>query len=46
MVQSQPGQIVCENLSQKPLHKRELLEWLKMEALNSNTSTTKKKKSK
>jgi hypothetical protein len=54
-VRSQPGQVVLENLSRKYQHKRGLAEWLKCttllqhlssndEALNSNPSTTKKKK--
>jgi hypothetical protein len=29
-VQSQPGQIVCETLSRKILHKKGLVEWLKV----------------
>jgi hypothetical protein len=29
-VQSQPRQIVCKTLSQKTLHKKGLVEWLKM----------------
>jgi hypothetical protein len=29
-VQSQPGQIVQETLSQKTLHKKEVVEWLKV----------------
>jgi hypothetical protein len=29
-VQSQPGQIVHETLSQKTLHKKGLVEWLKV----------------
>jgi hypothetical protein len=28
--QSQPGQIVCKTLSQKTLHKKGLVEWLKV----------------
>jgi hypothetical protein len=45
-VQSQPAQIVCEALSRKnPLHKKGLVKWwLKVSALSSNPSTTKKKK--
>jgi hypothetical protein len=42
-VGSQPGQIVCETLSQKHHHKKGLLEWLKVKALSSSPSTTKKK---
>jgi hypothetical protein len=51
MVKSQPGQIVCETLSQKYLthththtQKKWLVEWLKYEALSSNSSTTKKER--
>jgi hypothetical protein len=29
-VQSQPGQTVCETLSQKTHHKKRLVEWLKV----------------
>jgi hypothetical protein len=42
MVQSQPGQIVCETLSQKTLHKKGLVEWIKVKALSSSPSTAKK----
>jgi hypothetical protein len=46
VVQSQPQQIVHETLSRKkPLAKIRLVEWLKLQALSSNPSTTKKKKS-
>jgi hypothetical protein len=45
-VQSQPGQIVQETLSQKYLTQKGLVEWLKMKALSSSPSTTKKKKKK
>jgi hypothetical protein len=44
MVQSQPGQIVHETLSRKTLHKKGLVEWLKVKALSSNSRTAKKKK--
>jgi hypothetical protein len=30
VVGSQPGQVVHETLSQKPLHEKVLVEWLKM----------------
>jgi hypothetical protein len=44
-VQSQPRQIVYETLSRKKKHhKKRLVEWLKVEALNSNLSTAKKQK--
>jgi hypothetical protein len=45
-VQSQPGQIVCETLSQKKksLHKKGLVEWLKRQALSSSLNMKKKKK--
>jgi hypothetical protein len=43
-VQSQPGQIVHVTLSQNILHKIGLVEWVKVKALSSNPSTTKKKK--
>jgi hypothetical protein len=46
---SQPGQIVCETLSQKKPNKhtkKGLVEWLKVEVLSSSPSTTKKKKKK
>jgi hypothetical protein len=44
VVQSQPGQIVCETLSGKyPSHKG-LAEWLKVKALSSSSSNAKKKK--
>jgi hypothetical protein len=43
MVQSQPRQIIHETLSQKPITKTGLVEWLKVEALSSSPSTTKKK---
>jgi hypothetical protein len=41
---SQPGEIVPETLSRKTHHKKGLVEWLKVKALSSNPSTTKKKK--
>jgi hypothetical protein len=41
MIQSQPRQIVCETLSRKkPLYKKGLVEWLKVEALSSKPSNT------
>jgi hypothetical protein len=43
-VQSQPGKIVGDPISKKPITKIGLVEWLKMKALSSNPSTTKKKK--
>jgi hypothetical protein len=45
-IQSQPGQIVPESLSQKTLHQKiiGLVEWLKVKALSSSLSTTPKKK--
>jgi hypothetical protein len=45
-VQSQPGKIVCETLSQKIHHKKGLVEWLEVKALNSSPSTTKTKNKK
>jgi hypothetical protein len=46
-VPSQPGQIVHETLSRrKCITKKELVEWLKVEALSSIPSTAKKKKRK
>jgi hypothetical protein len=42
-VRSQPGQIVCKNLSQKTLHKNRaggVAQWLKVKALSSSPSTT------
>jgi hypothetical protein len=45
-VQSQPGEIVHKTLSQKTLHIKGLVEWLKVKALSSNPSTAKKKKKK
>jgi hypothetical protein len=41
-VQSQPRQ--RESLCRKTLHKNGLVEWLKVSALSSNPSTTKKKR--
>jgi hypothetical protein len=42
VVRSQPGQIVCKTLSRKTLlQKTELVEWLKVRALSSSTSTAK-----
>jgi hypothetical protein len=43
-VRSQTGQIVCETLSQKPFTKIGLGMWLKVKALSSSPSTTKKRK--
>jgi hypothetical protein len=40
-VRSQPGQIIHKTLSQKPLNKKRVVEWLKVKALSSNPSTTK-----
>jgi hypothetical protein len=40
-VWSQPEQIVHKTLSQKTLHKKGLVEWLKVKALSSNPSTAK-----
>jgi hypothetical protein len=37
-------QIVHETLSQKTFHKNKTVEWLKVKALSSNSSTAKKKK--
>jgi hypothetical protein len=44
VVQSQPGQIVHETLSQKKKknHKKELVEWLKVKAQSSNPRTAQK----
>jgi hypothetical protein len=44
-VQNQPGQIVHETQSQETLHKKkkELVEWLKVQALSSSPSKAKKK---
>jgi hypothetical protein len=44
VVRSQPRQIVLESFSQKPFTKIGLVEWLKVKALSSSPSTTKKKK--
>jgi hypothetical protein len=39
--------MICETLSQKkPFIEKGLVEWLKVQALSSNSSTTKKKKRK
>jgi hypothetical protein len=43
VVQSQFGQIVLKTLSRKTLHKQGLMEWLKVKALGSSPSKTKKK---
>jgi hypothetical protein len=43
-VQSQPGEIVWETLSQKNHHKKEMVEWLKVKVLSSSFITAKKKK--
>jgi hypothetical protein len=43
-VQCQPGQIVCETLSQKNPSQKRAGEWLKVKVLTSSPSTTKKKK--
>jgi hypothetical protein len=42
-VQSQPGQIVCETLSQKYPSLKGLVEWLKVKALISSPITTNNK---
>jgi hypothetical protein len=39
VVQSQPGEIVHEPLSQKPFTKVGLVEWLKVKALKSSPSS-------
>jgi hypothetical protein len=44
MVQNQSGQIVHKTLSQKYSSQKGLVEWLKVKALSSSPSTTKKKK--
>jgi hypothetical protein len=45
MVQSQPGQMVCETpISKKPITKIELVEQLMVKALSSNPSTAKRKR--
>jgi hypothetical protein len=44
MVQSQPGKIVREILSQKCPSQKGLVEWLKVKALNSSSSNARKKK--
>jgi hypothetical protein len=47
MVQSQPGQIVCETLSRKKnITRKGLMEWLKVRVLSSNPSTIKNKNKK
>jgi hypothetical protein len=47
VVQSQPRQIVCETLSQKnPSQKKGLVEWLKVEALSTNSKLQYHKKKK
>jgi hypothetical protein len=38
MVRSQPGKIAGETLSQKTVHKKGLVEWLKVKALSSSSS--------
>jgi hypothetical protein len=43
-VWSQPWQIVHKTLKKKTLHKKGLVEWLKVKALSSSPSTAKKKK--
>jgi hypothetical protein len=44
-VQSQPRQIVCKTLSRKTLSQKiGLVEWLKVNTLNSSPSTTKKRR--
>jgi hypothetical protein len=44
VVQSQPWQIVHETHLKNTLHKKGLVEWLKVKALSSNPTTAKKKK--
>jgi hypothetical protein len=44
MVQGQPRQKVRKTLSQKNPSQKGLVEWLKMKALSSSPSKTKKKK--
>jgi hypothetical protein len=47
MVQSQPGQIVCETLSRKKnITRKGLMEWLKVRVLSSNPSSIKNKNKK
>jgi hypothetical protein len=43
-VQSQPGQIVHKSLSQKHPSQKGLVEWLKVKALSSSSSTKNNKK--
>jgi hypothetical protein len=43
VVRSQPRQTALETLPQKTLHKKGLVEWLKVKALSSSLSTAKKK---
>jgi hypothetical protein len=42
MFRSQPRQIVCETYLEKPFIKIGLVEWVKVKALSSSPSTTKK----
>jgi hypothetical protein len=44
MVQSQPRQTVQRPYLKNTLHKKGLVEWLKVKALSSNPSIAKKKK--
>jgi hypothetical protein len=46
VVGSQPRQIVCKSLLGNTHHKKGLVKWLKVQALSSNPSATKKKKKK
>jgi hypothetical protein len=47
VVRSQPGQIVCETLSQgQPITKIGLVEWLEVKALSSSPNTAKKERKK
>jgi hypothetical protein len=45
-VQGQLGQIVHETYLKKTLHKKGLVEWLKVQALSSDSSTIKKERKK
>jgi hypothetical protein len=38
-IQSQPGQTVCQTLSQKTHHKKVLVEWTKVKVLSSNPNS-------
>jgi hypothetical protein len=43
LAQGQPGQVVCNTLSRKTLHKNRLVKWLRVKDLSSKPSTRKKK---